>query len=88
MYPIILLVGILCQSIGSLNWMFNDKCEDIEKWPEEEASFDTTIGVSLILVFIAIFFAIIGILISSIHLMTPVRERKRPEAIQAPQPRI
>eukprot|EP01083_Nonionella_stella_P205954 749525_1 len=86
-YTITLSIGILCMSIASLNWMFNDKCEDIERWPEEEATFDTTLGVSLVLTFIAIFFAIIGVLISSIHLMTPVRRRRQEEAIQAQQPR-
>ena len=79
---------MLTLAIGSLNWMFNDKCEDIESWPEEDMSFDTSLGVSLVLVFISVFCAIIAVLVSSIHLLSPVKQRRKEEQLQSQQPRI
>eukprot|EP01084_Bolivina_argentea_P243962 408827_1 len=87
-YPICMAIGTLILSIGSFQWFFNDKCEDVEKWPQEDVTFKTSVGVSLILVWVSVFFGIIGILISSIHLMTPIRKRRQQRAEQAHQPRI
>ena len=88
LYVVLLGLGMLVLAIGSLNWMFNDKCEDVENWPQEDASFDTSLGASLILIFISIFCAIIGVLISSIHLLSPAKQRRKEEQQQAQQPRV
>ena len=88
LYIVMLALGTFCLTVASLNWMFNDKCEDIEEWPEEEATFDTTIGPSMVLLFVSIFCAIIGMLVSSVHLMGPVQKRKAAQRLQDEQPRI
>ena len=87
-YVLLLGIGMLCLAVGSLNWMFNDKCEDVENWPQEDMSFDTSLGVSLILVFISVFCAVIAVLVSSIHLLSPVQQRRKEEQQQSEQPRI
>ena len=92
-YVIVLGLAVLILSIGTLNWMFNDNCEDIEQWENEDASLETGIGSSLIFMFVSIFFGIIGILISSIHLMSPaqrqLRQQRRQQNVEMKsQPRI
>jgi len=88
LYVLCLAAGILLLSIGSFNWLFNDKCEDIEEWPEEEATFDTSLGPSMVLAFVSIFCAIIGVLVSSIHLIAPIKARRQQVELQRQQPRI
>jgi len=88
LYVVMLALGTFCMTIASLNWLFNDKCEDIEEWPEEEATFDTTLGASMVLAFVSIFCAIIGMLVSSVHLMAPVQQRRAEQRLQDEQPRI
>ena len=83
-----LALSVLLLTIGSLNWMFNDKCEDIEEWKGEDASFNTTLGNSMFIMFAAIFCAILGLLISSLHLIAPAQKRRQQEAIQMQQPRV
>ena len=87
-YCALLLLSLIFLSVASFNWLFNDKCEDVEDWGSNEVIFDTKVGPSLILMFIAMFFAIIGVLLSSIHLINPIYDRRQQRIEQTNQPRI
>ena len=94
-WPFFIMSIIGCGSfaIASMWWWLSDKCEDIEQYNNSDSQyvqeeFDTSIGPSLYLMWIALFFTIAGILISSLHICNRVQREYYPQRIRSQQQNV
>jgi len=77
-FLLFLVSGTVSFSIASFWWWLRDQCEGVEEYSEMylEANFDTSPGVSLYLLWFALFAMIAALLITSLHISNQCLRRR------------
>eukprot|EP01084_Bolivina_argentea_P316076 547802_1 len=84
LFAILTGISLSCFGIGSFNWLLNNKCQDVAYDSKNhivseflEADIDTIPGVSLYLMWTALFCVLVAVLISTLHINNKINRINR-----------